>query len=88
MYPYHNRIKQRIAAGELADFFFTDDWPRIGPALVLVFRTDPVFRPIRPHRWKSSPRRRFNSAWPHQKLFLCCFLVRALTRKKAGWPWP
>lgn len=51
MYPYHNIIKKRIAAGELTDFFFTERWPRIGPALVLVFRTDPVFRPIRPHRW-------------------------------------
>lgn len=51
MYPYHNRIKQRIANGELVDHFYTDDYPRIGKALVLVFRTEPMFRPVRPHKW-------------------------------------
>lgn len=51
MYPYHNRIKQRIAAGELAGHHFTDNYPRIGPALVLVLSTAPRLRPIRPHRW-------------------------------------
>ena len=51
MYPYHNRIKQRIRAGELQGFYFTDSYPRIGTALVLVFSTAPVLRPIRPHRW-------------------------------------
>ncbi len=45
MYSYHNRIKQRIANGELVgikegkgDF-----------AIVLVFRTTPYARPIRYH---------------------------------------
>lgn len=52
MYPYHNRIKQRIANGELVDRFYTDDYPRIGKALVLVFRTEPMFRPVRPHKWR------------------------------------
>lgn len=51
MYPYHNRIKQRISNGELVDHYFTDNYPRIGKAMVLVFNTDPIFRPIRPHRW-------------------------------------
>lgn len=51
MYPYHNRIRQRIKNGELVDHYFTDSYPRIGSALVLVFSTAPHFRPIRPHRW-------------------------------------
>ena len=51
MYPYHNRIKQRIANGELVDYYFTDDYPRISKALVLVFKTEPFLRPIRPQRW-------------------------------------
>lgn len=51
MYPCHYKIKQRIRAGELQGFYFTDNYPRIGKALVLAFRTVPVFRPIRPHRW-------------------------------------
>lgn len=51
MYPYHNRIKQRIRAGALRGFCFTDNYPGIGTALVLVFSTAPVLRPIRPNRW-------------------------------------
>lgn len=51
MYPYHNRIKQRIREGELADYEFVDDYPGIGEALVLKFNTFPPVRPIRPHRW-------------------------------------
>lgn len=51
MYPYHNRIKQRINSGELIDYYFTKNYPRIGEALVLVFNTDPHLRPIRPHKW-------------------------------------
>lgn len=51
MYPYHNRIKQRIRAGELVDHYFTDNYPGIGEALVLVFKTSPFLRPIRPHKW-------------------------------------
>ncbi len=50
-YGYHPRIKQRIRAGELVDYYFTDKYPRIGPALVLVFNTAPALRPVRPHRW-------------------------------------
>ena len=47
MYPYHNRIN----AGEMVDFYFTNDYPKIGEALVLVFSTWPIHRPIRPKRW-------------------------------------
>ena len=51
MYPYHNRIKQRIKAGELIGFEFVDNYPGIGEALVLKFNTYPPLRPIRPHRY-------------------------------------
>lgn len=51
MYPYHNRIRQRINNGELIDFYFTNHYPKIGECLVLVFSTSPMFRPIRPHAY-------------------------------------
>lgn len=51
MYPYHNRIKQRIAAGELVRYEFVDDYPNIGQCLVFHFSTAPFVRPIRPHRY-------------------------------------
>lgn len=51
MYSYHNRIRQRINNGELIDHYFTDDYPGIGEALVLVFDTVPPIRPIRSHKW-------------------------------------
>lgn len=50
-YGYHQRIRQRIDAGELTGAYETDDYPRIGTALVLVFKAAPFLRPIRPHRW-------------------------------------
>ena len=50
MYPYHNRIKQRITNGELIGFQFVDDYPKIGECLLLQFNTYPPTRPIRPHR--------------------------------------
>lgn len=52
MYPYHNRIKQRINNGELVGFKFVDDYPNIGEALILEFNTFPFTRPIRPHRYE------------------------------------
>lgn len=71
MYPYHNRIKQRIRAGELTGYYFTDRYPGIGKALVLEFRTPPFFRPVRPQRfaeyqkileeWERSPEQRNGS---------------------------
>lgn len=51
MYSYHNRIKQRINNKELIDYYFTDNYPGIGEALVLVFNTAPFIRPIRPHKY-------------------------------------
>lgn len=51
MYPYHNRVKQRIDAGELVDAYLSEEWPRIGECLVLIFNTAPFFRPVRPHRY-------------------------------------
>lgn len=51
MYPYHNRIKQRIRAGELLDYTFVQDYPRIGECLLLFFSTPPYLRPVRPYRY-------------------------------------
>lgn len=51
MYPYHNRIKQRIRAGELVGYEYVEDYPRMGEALVLYFSTNPPVRPIRPYRY-------------------------------------
>ena len=50
-YDYHAVNKQRIMAGELVDYYFTENYPRIGEALVLVFNAPPFRRPIRPYRW-------------------------------------
>lgn len=50
MYPYHNRIEQRIRNGELVSHYKADNYPGIGAALVLVFNTPPFLRPIRPHK--------------------------------------
>ena len=46
MYPYHNRIKQRIKNGELLRVE-----PSCNPefAIILIFSTVPHTRPIRPH---------------------------------------
>ena len=44
MYPYHNRILQRIKNGELVGFEFCDGGEF---ALVLKFSTYPFTRPIR-----------------------------------------
>lgn len=52
MYPYHNRIKQRIRNGELIGYYFTDNYQKIGEALVLVFNTEPFIRPIRPRKYQ------------------------------------
>ena len=51
MYSYHNRIKQRIRAGELVGYDWQEDYPGIGECLLLIFKTEPMFRPIRPHRY-------------------------------------
>lgn len=51
MYPYHNRIKQRMAQGELVSWEKVEDYPRIGECILLHFSTPPFTRPIRPHRY-------------------------------------
>jgi len=52
MYPYHNKIKQRIEAGELIGYKYINNHARIkGHLLMLYFKTEPYERPIRPHRF-------------------------------------
>lgn len=51
MYPYHNRIKQRINNGELISYEFVEKYINISPCLVLYFKTEPYVRPIRDHRF-------------------------------------
>jgi len=52
MYPYHNKIKQRIANNELLKYEYIDRYKNISPCLVLHFETEPYIRPIREHRFK------------------------------------
>lgn len=52
MYPYHNKIKQRINNGELVRFEFVDRYKNISPCLLLYFDTEPNVRPIREHRFE------------------------------------
>lgn len=53
MYPYHNRIKQRINNNELTGYAFVDSYNHIKePCLLLKFETEPRVRPIRQHRFK------------------------------------
>lgn len=51
MYPYHNKIKQRIKNGELIKFEFCNNYKNIGECLLLYFSTYPFIRPIRPHKY-------------------------------------
>ena len=51
MYPYHNKIKSRIANGELVGHEYVTH-ARIGECLMLYFNTAPYQRPIRPHRYE------------------------------------
>jgi hypothetical protein len=52
MYPYHNKIKQRIDNGELVKYEFVDQYKKIAPCLILYFSTEPYLRPIREHRFE------------------------------------
>lgn len=51
MYPYHNKIKQRIRNQELVRYEYVDRYKDISPCLLLYFITDPKIRPIRGHRF-------------------------------------
>jgi len=50
MYPYHNKIKQRIKNKELVRYEFVDKYKNTQNVLLLYFDTEPHIRPIRPHR--------------------------------------
>lgn len=51
MYPYHNRIKQRINNGELIGI----EQGKGEFAIIFIFSTYPYTRPIRPHSlWRYS----------------------------------
>ena len=52
-FNYHAVAKRLVAQGKLLDYYITDRYKRISPALVLVFDdpSHPVM-PIREHRWE------------------------------------
>jgi hypothetical protein len=52
MYPYHNKIKQRIKNNELIRYEYVKEYKNISPCLLLHFETEPKIRPIREHRFK------------------------------------
>ena len=52
MYPYHNKIKQRINNKELIGYEYVESYKKIKPCLLLYFSTDPKIRPIRQHRFQ------------------------------------
>ena len=52
MYPYHNKIKQRIRNREFTHYEYVQDYKGISPCLLLYFNTEPKIRPIRKHRFK------------------------------------
>lgn len=52
MYPYHNKIKQRIKNNELTHYEYLKKHKDISPCLLLYFETTPHIRPIRKHRFK------------------------------------
>jgi len=52
MYPYHNKIKQRIKNKELIKYEYVDKYKNITRCLLLHFSTEPKIRPIREHRFE------------------------------------
>ena len=52
MYPYHNKIKQRIKNKELVKYEYVDEYKNISPCLLLYFNTYPYLRPIRIHKFQ------------------------------------
>ncbi len=52
MYPYHNKIKQRIKNNELTGYEYVASYKSIKPCLLLYFSTEPTIRPIREHRFE------------------------------------
>ncbi len=51
MYPYHNKIKQRIRNKELLRYEYVESYKAISPCLLLHFSTEPYVKPIREHRF-------------------------------------
>lgn len=49
MYPYHNKILQRIRNNELVEIIDSYIHPTIGKCYLFVFSTPPYTRPIRLH---------------------------------------
>lgn len=52
MYPYHNKIKQRVKNKELVRYEYVEKYKQITPCLLLYFNTEPFIRPIREHRFR------------------------------------
>jgi len=52
MYPYHNKIKQRISNHELVGYEYVERYKDISPCLLLHFSTEPKTRPVREHRFE------------------------------------
>ena len=52
MYPYQNKIKQRIRNKELVRYEYLEKYKNITPCLLLHFDTEPKIRPIREHRFE------------------------------------
>ena len=52
MYPYHNKIKQRIKNNKLIKYKYLDKFRGISPCLLLYFNTKPKIRPIKEDRFK------------------------------------
>ena len=52
MYPYHNKIKSRIANKELIRYEYIEKYKDISPCLMLYFSSEPYTRPIREHRFE------------------------------------
>jgi len=52
MYPYHNKLKQRIKNNELVRYEYLKKYKDISPCLLLYFETEPYIRPIREPRFK------------------------------------
>ena len=44
MYPYHNKIKQRIRNSELTGYEYVEKYKSISPCLLLYFNTDPKIK--------------------------------------------
>jgi hypothetical protein len=56
MYPYHNKIKQRIKNNELIKYEYVEVYKGISPCSLLYFSTDPKIKPVREHRFEEYER--------------------------------